>query len=74
MNVFWLVLLFWNPAIQNYDVADGWYPIPYETSSQCKMRLDFVKMYLPVKVPDNEFVIDCIQATSMEAAIAEAKE
>ncbi len=69
-----LALLFWNPAIQTYDVADGWYPIGYETYTQCEMRLDYVRMYLPVMVPDTEHVVDCIQAKDMWVAINIAKE
>ncbi len=65
-----LVLLFWNPAVQEYVVADGWHPLPYATYEVCEERLDFTKRYLP-KGPDN--VVDCIQAKDEQTAIAIAK-
>lgn len=73
MNWF-LVLLFWNPAIQAFDVSDGWYPMPYATETICDMKLDYVKMYLPSYTADIEHEISCVQAPSMKAAIATAKE
>lgn len=69
-----LVLLFWNPAIQNFDVADGWYPLEYTTEIICEMKEDYLRMYLSSITPDNEKVmIDCIQAFDVEEAIATAK-
>ncbi len=68
-----LVLLFWNPVIQEYAVADGWYPIPYDTAKICEERLGFVNRYLPAEIPDNETVIDCIYAVDMWTAIEIAK-
>ncbi len=68
-----LVLLFWNPALQTYDVADGWYPLPYATYALCERRQEFVEQYLPSH-RTGEAIVDCILAGSLEDAIAEAKE
>lgn len=69
MTYWFLVLLFWNPVIQSYDVADGWYPMPYATETICEIKLDFVKMYLPQYTPDMEHVVECVEATGMNDAI-----
>lgn len=68
MNWF-LVILFMNPAIQAYDVADGWYPLPYATETICQMKLDFMSMY----VADGVAVVDCVEAPDMWAAIKEVR-
>jgi hypothetical protein len=69
MNWF-LVLLFWNPAIQDFDVADGWAPIPMTTYQQCDLKLQYVEQYLPSATEGIEFVVGCIQTTSQQEAIA----
>lgn len=65
-----LVILFINPAIQAYDVADGWYPLPYASETICEMKLDFMNMYLK----NARFVIECVEAHNMWDAIATVKE
>lgn len=69
-----LVLLFWNPAIQEFDVKDGWYPMPYATETICDMKADFIRMYVPNAAPDTEVTIDCIQAPDWQTAIAKMKD
>lgn len=69
MNWF-LVILFMNPAIQSYDVADGWYPLPYASEMICDMKLDFMNMYLT----GTKHIVECVQAPGMWAAIATMKE
>lgn len=74
MNWF-LVLLFWNPAVQSYDVADGWYPIPYATEVICDMKRDYVSMYLPaLGTAEKPHMVGCVPATDMWSAIAKAKD
>lgn len=63
-----LVLLFWNPAIQEYDVADGWYPLPYIDQSVCEERLEYIENYL-----SGQILVDCIQANNVKEAIATMK-
>ena len=70
----YLVLLFWNPAIQDFDVADGFWPLPFASETICEMRLDYVEMYLPSYTADIEHVVDCIQANDMYEAIRKAQE
>lgn len=72
--MWYLVLLFMNPATQTFDVANGWAPIAMETSTKCEMRAGYVLQYLPRYTNDMQFIVDCIQASSMEEAIAIAKE
>lgn len=62
-----LVLLFWNPAVLEYQVADGWSPLPFATVERCELRLEYVEQYLPDSA-DN--VIDCIQAKDEQTAIS----
>lgn len=70
-----LVLLFWNPAIQNFDVADGWYPMEYPTETVCEMREDFLRLYLDDVILDTDkWIVDCIQAEDMWFAVEELKE
>lgn len=73
MNWF-LVLLFWNPSIQDFDVAAGWAPIPMPTYEKCEKKLEYVEQYLPAYTPDTEHVVDCIQARSQREAIAIMKD
>ena len=67
MNWF-LVLLFWNPAVQDFQIADGWSPISMETQAICEPRLEYVEMYLPNAAADIEHMTGCVWASSMEAA------
>lgn len=71
MNWF-LVLLFWNPAIQEYVIADGWHPLPYATYALCNDRELFIEQYLPSK-QNGTSLVDCIQAKDEATAIAIAK-
>jgi len=68
MNWF-LVLLFWNPMIQDYDVAYGWSPLPYATHEECATRLAYVRNYLPNIYADIEHMVDCVRAQSQEEAV-----
>lgn len=72
--MWFLVLLFWNPTLQIYDVSDGWYPIPYMTETICEMKRDYVKMYIPNYSAGMKHVVECIPAPDMWTAIATAKE
>jgi len=69
-----LVLLFWNPAIQDYQVADGWAALSMPSFERCENRMDYVKKYLPSFAPDNEHLVGCVFAENVEAATAIMKE
>ena len=69
-----LVLLFWNPGIQAFDVADGWAPLHQDSQAKCELKLEYVEQYLPRYMEGEGFTIDCIQAESLKEAIAIAKE
>lgn len=68
MNWF-IVLLFWNPALQDFDVANGWAPIPMATRAACDKRVEYVEQYLPSEKPDIEHIVGCVFAISMANAI-----
>lgn len=65
-----LVLLFWNPAMQEFGVADGWWPIDTGSLATCEIMEAKTEMYVQSVVGDHEFVVDCVKATSMEEAAA----
>ena len=67
---FFLVLLFWNPAIQDFDVANGWAPIPFETMAICQTRMEYVEQYLPNYAADIEYIVDCAEAYTMDDAVS----
>lgn len=73
MNWF-LVLLFWNPVAQDYQIANGWAPLPMASYERCEERLAFAKRYLPDYVEDTKNKIWCIPATSKWEAMVIAKE
>jgi len=64
-----LVLLFWNPAVQDFQVAYGWSPRPYESHMICDMRLAYIEQYLPNIAADTEHMVGCVQAQSQEEAV-----
>jgi len=69
-----LVLLFWNPAVQDFEVADGWAPLPQPTYAQCDLRMQYVQQYLPSYTENLEYMVDCIKAKNPQAAIDILKE
>ena len=69
--MYWfLTVLFWNPAIQGFDLADGWAPLPMPSYEVCQRMKTESNMYLPAAVGDVEYLLDCVEArTKGEAAI-----
>lgn len=60
--------------MQTFEVAGGWAPMQIESEARCNNRLDITKMYLPAKVGDVEFIVDCVYAASRLDAVAIVKE
>lgn len=73
MNWF-LVLLFWNPAAQDYQIANGWAPMPMASYERCEERMDYVQRYLPDYTAGAKNVVDCILATDQHAATTKMKD
>ena len=69
-----LVLLFWNPEVQDFQVADGWAPLPQPTYERCAERLAFTHRYLPDAAEGYSYLVDCIWTTSQDEAIKKLKE
>ena len=67
-----IVLLFWNPSIGDYQVNEGWSPIPLTSEAQCWKRAEYVEQYLP-GAPGGLHIVDCIEAWNPSDAILIAK-
>lgn len=65
-----LVLLFWNPQIEEYVGFDRWPPKPYATYAMCDKVLQYVDRYL---LDDAFTVSDCIQSKDAQTAILTLK-
>jgi len=72
MNWF-LVLLFWNPAIQDFAVADGWAPLQQPNKAICEERLLFAQDYLPMVVGDVKHRTACVMADNRWEAARKVK-
>ena len=68
-----LVLLFWNPAAEDFQVADGWAPIPQTNYTICDDRRAYATRYLPGYVDGIEHIVECVMADNMQDAVAIAK-
>jgi len=68
-----LVLLFWNPEVQEFQTRDGWHPYPYPTYEVCALRRDYAQNYLPSFQEGSNHIVDCIQADDEQTAIDIAK-
>jgi len=69
-----LVLLFWNPEVQDFQVRDGWSPWPYDTYQVCARRMEYAQNYLPSYQEGSNHLVDCVQAEDQQTAIEIAKE
>jgi len=69
-----IILLFWNPVIQDYELPSNWVASPMTSHARCDHRLQYIEQYLPSTSPDDEFLVGCVQANSLEAAVAILKE
>ena len=70
MNSWWLVLLFWNPTIEAYDVANGWSPLPMPSQEFCQGKLEFAQANIHRYVVDPNFTINCVEAEDQQEAVA----
>ncbi len=60
-----LVLLFWNPWMQEWQPLD-WQAIPHASYESCDQRLQYIEQYM---LESEGSLADCIQAKDAETAI-----
>jgi len=68
----WLVIMFWNPAVSDYVVVNGWAPLEMGIYTVCDAGRDMAKLYVPDYTPAPK--VGCAYADSSENAVKQYRE